>query len=157
MKHIRKTPADGWSLTQYFDYLDLNREILPREVYEFASNREHYSLTSHRSLHDAWLEWLVVSESASGNRSEIRCVQIECRFLSPYHNQYIELKYVGVCGYVLKAIDPLLGNSAVGHGDLLMHEVRLEGGRVVHEMLFSNGGSVEIWCQTFSHRIVLRS
>lgn len=59
-------------------------------------------------------------------------MQIECRFLGPYHDQYIEPKYLDVESYELISSGIETVNPTVAHGDLLMHEVRLEDGWVVH-------------------------
>ena len=156
MKHILNAPGGGWELSGYFNYLNSNREAMPTEVFEFALDQRNYDLTSHQSLHDAWLEWILVSEPATGARSEIRSTQIECRFLGPYHDQFIEIKYLGVSSYKLLSADQSSTNNAVAHGDLLMHEVRVDGAHVIHEMVFSNGATFEIMCQTFKHCLVAR-
>lgn len=155
MKHIRNLPGGGWDLTAYFDHLNANRDKMPVEALAFALDPRNYDLTSHQSLHDAWLEWFLVSEPATGARSETRGIQIECRFLGPYHDHYIELKYVDVREYKVIASQPI-ANPLVGHGDLLMHEMRVEGSYVTHEMVFSNGAVFEIVCLSFSHRLVTR-
>lgn len=155
MKHIRNLPGGGWDLADYFDYLNANQDKIPAEALAFALDRRNYDLTSHQSLHDAWLEWFLVSEPATGARSETRSIQIECRFLGPYHDHYIELKYVDVSEYkVIAGQAP--GSPLVGHGDLLMHEVRAEGAHVIHEMVFSNDTVFEIVCRSFAHRLVAR-
>lgn len=156
MKHILNASGGGWELSGYFNYLASIRETMPPEVLQFALDQRNYDLTSHQSLHDAWLEWILISEPATGARSEIRSTQIECRFLGPYHDQFIEIKYLGVNAYKLISADQSATNRAVAHGDLLMHEVRIEGAHVIHEMVFSNGAMFEVTCQTFKHRLIAR-
>lgn len=153
MKYITAVPRGGWDLSAYLHHIAACRDLLPSPVYSFASDVRNFDLTSHQSLHDAWLEWLVIKEPASGPRSEIRSIEVECRFLGPYHDQYIELKYLGVYRYKFSTPGQD-ANPTVAHGDLLMHEVRLEEGWVVHQMEFSNGAELEIFCRSFEHRLV---
>lgn len=154
MKYILALPSGGWDLAGYFQYIATCRDSLPATVHSFASDVRNFDLLSHQSLHDAWLEWFLIKELASGPRSDLRSIQIECRFLGPYHDLYIELKYLGVVGY--KLIAPAREGIAptVAHGDLLMHEVRSDHGRVVHQMVFSNGANLEICCHEFEHRLI---
>ena len=52
----------------------------------------------------------------------------------------------------------MLPPNSLGHGDLLMHEVRLdEHDIIIHELHFSQGGVFEIFCKTFTHRLELLS
>jgi len=147
MKYIKSIPSGGWDLDGYFEYLRDNEKKMPRCVFDFAIDKENYSLDGHKSLHDAWLDCIVVSEPAEGSRSEIRRVEIDCKFLGPFHDLHICIKYIGVMGYKLLAG---FDGGQRGHGDLLMHEVRLDGGdNLVHEMIFSSGGSLEIICKSF--------
>lgn len=155
MKYIQKLSGGGWDLTAYFTHLNASRGKMPAEALAFALDQRNYDLTSHQSLHDAWLEWFLVSEPATGARSETRCIQIECRLLGPYHDHYIELKYVDVQEYKVIA-GRAMANPLVGHGDLLMHEMRSERSYVTHEMIFSGGAIVEITFGSFSHRLINR-
>jgi hypothetical protein len=156
MKYILPLPGGGWDLAGYIDYITTCRDAMPAEVFSFASDIRNFDLTSHQSLHDAWLEWFMIKECASGSRSENRSIQLECLFLGPYHDQYIELKYLDVDRYRFSFPGRQVANSTVAHGDLLMHEVRLEDGRVVHQMEFSNGAEFEICCRVFEHRLIKR-
>lgn len=159
MKHVVDLPSGGWDLQGYFGYLAGIRERLPPEVYSFAVDPRNYDLESHQSLHDAWLDCLSISEPATGARSEIRSIQIDCRFLGPYHDLDIHLTYFDVADYSLTnpadfEVSPTI---TVGHGDLLMHEVRLaDSGLVIHELRFSRGSIFRITCATFSHRTEVR-
>lgn len=159
MKHIVDLPGGGWDLQRYFEYLEGIRERLPTDVYNFAVDRQNYALESHQSLHDAWLDCLSISEPATGDRSESRNIQIDCRFLGPYHDLNIHLTYFKVSDYSLT--NPVGFEApptiAVGHGDLLVHEVSLtDDGSVIHELRFSRGSIFRITCATFSHRVEVR-
>lgn len=155
MKYIKKLSGGGWDLTAYYDYLNANQEKFPLEASVFALDQRNYDLTSHQSLHDAWLEWLLVSEPATGARSETRNIQIECRFLGPYHDYYIELKYIDVGEYKI-ITGQAMSNPFVSHGDLLMHEMCIENSHLSHEMEFSSGAIIKIKSGGFSHRLIKR-
>jgi hypothetical protein len=116
----------------YTAYLESIRHALPESAYEFATARWHYNYSDHRCPHDSWLESLTISEPASGNRREIRHVEIGVRLLGAFHDGALELSYPGVCSYSIS------GNA--GHGDWLTDEIHLsEKNMVHHEVLFSNG------------------
>jgi hypothetical protein len=142
MKYVARDASGCWQLAPYFAYLEQIRDRLPREVYAFASDVAHYTLDSPTSLHDAWLEELTISEPASGVRSELRQTELTLRLLGPMHDRIQVLHYTGVQRYRVEA-------EAVGrgHGDVLVHEVRLsEDGLLVHELLFAGGTAIAIEC-----------
>ncbi len=63
------------------------------------SNPGHFNLDSRSSLHDAWLETLTIRETASGERKQIRQLEVHVRLLGPYHDRWIHLNYAGVTQY----------------------------------------------------------
>ncbi|MFZ6781374.1 hypothetical protein ACO0LD_31495 [Undibacterium sp. Ji83W] len=134
-----------------------HRDDFPPGVYAFAIDTGNYDLTSHQSLHDAWLERFCISELASGERSEIRAIQIEASFLGPYHDLKIHLAYSGVIEYSIVTPEDFLHppRGAIGHGDLLIHEVSLTENNqaVVHEWYFSRGSVFRIVCQNFTRTL----
>jgi hypothetical protein len=147
MKFIVHTDEQGWQLDDYFEYLQEIRNKIPPHVFAFAADSRHYDLTSHESLHDSWLEYFCVKEAGSGERRQIREIQIEACFFGPFHDLNIFIRYVGVEAFSLVTPEQFAGPpmSAVGHGDLLMHELRLEStGSLVHELLFSRGSVFQI-------------
>src|SRR5258706_8378391 len=99
MKYIKDASGGGWDLKSYFGYLDDIKDRLPADLFAFARNADNYDLMSHQSLHDAWLNSVLMIENATGSRSEIRKVSIECRFLGPYHDLEIILLYSNVSRY----------------------------------------------------------
>jgi hypothetical protein len=122
----------------YTAYLESIRHALPESAYEFATAQWHYNYSDHRCPHDSWLESLTISDPASGNRREIRHVEIGVRLLGAFHDGALELSYPGVCSYLLSGASSISGNA--GHGDWLTDEIRLsEKNMVHHEVLFSNG------------------
>ena len=160
MEFIVDLPDGGWDFSGYFQYLAEHEKSLPQEVFQFAIDKRNYDLISHQSLHDAWLERLSIVEVATGSRSEIRSLEIDCRYLGPYHDLTIQLTYRDVVGYKLTAPREIQSapRAGIGHGDLLVHEVRLgKHCNVVHELRFSEGAVFEIGCRTFTHHLGARS
>ena len=137
----------------YRRYLDSVRDALPEEVYRFASDMRHYDQASPQTLHDAWLDSLVVREQASGDRREIRRLAVDIDLLGPFHDRRIRLRYRGVRAYRFDARQPDGTRwTHTAHGDLLMHEVWLgEDGNVVHELRFERQGTFLVECESFSH------
>ncbi|MES2038535.1 MAG: hypothetical protein V4495_11885 [Pseudomonadota bacterium] len=146
-----------FDFTSYQRYLQEHRDHFPPDVYAFAIDTGNYDLTSHQSLHDAWLERFCISELASGERSEIRAIQIEASFLGPYHDLKIHLAYSGVIEYNIVTPEEFLHPpcGVIGHGDLLIHEMSLTENKksLVHELYFSRGSMFRIVCKTFKHTL----
>ena len=142
LKYLRQDREGAWQWEPYRDYLAQIRDRLPPQVAAFATHITRYSLDSPESLHDAWLESLEILEPAEGKRHEQRAIRITVRLLGAFHDRIHELTYVAVRRY---RIDAPAGQR--GHGDLIVHEVRIEeDDLIVHELLFANGGTVEIGC-----------
>jgi hypothetical protein len=142
VKHLERDASGTWHLDRYFAYLATIHERLAEHVYAFAADRSHYALDSPQSLHDAWLEELVLTEAAPSKSPQERTTQLTLRLLGPMHDRIHVLQYYGVLGYRLEA-----GMAARGHGDALVHEVRLnELGVLVHEILFRSGARIVIEC-----------
>lgn len=160
MEYISHHPGGGWDTKGYFQYLAEVQALLPPEVFSFAADPRNYDLNSHQSLHDAWLESLTIAEPAAGARSEIRSIQIDCCYLGPYHDLRIHLSYRGVSDYSLTTPSGTRSppTNSVGHGDLLMHEVRTgAAGQIIHELQFSRGSVFLISCESFTHRLERRA
>ena len=137
----------SWSA--YCAYLESVKGQLPQSAYDFAVASWHYDFGDHRSPHDGWLESLIISEPTSGERKEIRSIEIVARLFAAYHDGYIELKYFGVESYSL-VFDTRDGS---GHGDWLYYEIRLsEQGRVLHEVEWSKGGLWLIECSDVTYK-----
>ncbi len=143
MKWLNKDSNGTINFDEYFNYIDSIRSSISKETYDFASNWELYSLDSRSSLHDSWLESLVINEVGSGDRDASRECSIILSLFGAYHDRIITLEYIGVERYSINSID--LKNASRGHSDLLMHEIRLsDNGLIVHEVVFTNGSSFEI-------------
>ncbi|MTW11157.1 hypothetical protein GM658_11130 [Pseudoduganella eburnea] len=136
-------------MEDYFSFLESNRTKFPEGVFEFAYNFCHYDLSDPSSLHDAWLNHLVLRENGTGDRKQFRSLALELEFLGPFHDKLLQFDYSGVTGFSMQSKDgaPALLN---GCGDVLMHEVRLsDGGLVEHELQFSSSVVLTITCSTF--------
>jgi hypothetical protein len=143
LKFVHQNSAGIWQLDRYFEYLGIVRERLAPHVAAFALPAERYSLDSPHSLHDAWLEALIVEELAAGGRGEQRNTRITARLLGAYHDRWHELTYSGVRRYRVEA-----GAAQGGHSDLLVHEVRIgDAGLLTHELLFASGAVIDLECE----------
>jgi hypothetical protein len=154
MDHILNSETEGIDFTRYSAYIESIRHKLPPHVYSFASDSRYFDLTSHSSLHDAWLETVTVQEIASGERREIRRLEIAISLLGPFHDRRIHLQYSGVTRYSFVA-PPRYGESRyehIAHGDLLTHEVRLgHDNLLIHEILFERDATFLVECSDIRH------
>jgi hypothetical protein len=158
MEHIVNSETEGVRVdinwTRYSRYVESIRDQLPSHVFAFASDSRHFDISSHSSLHDAWLESLTVREAASGERQEIRTMEVAISLLGPFHDRRIHLHYTGVTRYTFSA-PPQYGEPRyehTAHGDLLTHEVRLgQNGLLIHELLFEREATFLIECSDIRH------
>ena len=154
MEHILNSETEGIDFARYSAYVESIRHRLPPHVYSFASDSRYFDLTSRSSLHDAWLETFTVREVASGERREIRRMEIAISLLGPFHDRRIRLKYVGVTRYSFVA-PPRYGEQRyehTAHGDLLTHEIRLgHDDLLIHEILFERDATFLIECSDIGH------
>ena len=154
MEHIVNSETAGMDWTRYSRYVESIRDRLPADVFAFASDSRYFDLSSHSSLHDAWLESLTVREVASGERQEIRGMEIAISLLGPFHDRRIRLHYTGVTRYTFGA-PPRYGEPRyehTAHGDLITHEIRLgRDGLLVHELLFERDATFLIECSDIRH------
>lgn len=148
MQYIKPKPGQI-DYQRYRTYLESIKDRLPKHVFSFAANPHHFDLSSHSSLHDAWLEQLTVCEKAEGVRGEIRRLEIQILLLGPFHDRKIHLHYTGVKQYSC-SMPP--NNGGVMHGDLFTHEIRLsDAGQIVHELEFERGAVLTIECADIVH------
>lgn len=153
MEFILNPQTNGIDFDGYSAYVESIRGKLPKHVYAFASNPAHFNLDSHSSLHDAWLESLTVKENASGERRQIRQLEIQLCLLGPFHDRRIHLHYIEVLRYSLHgrpSTEPRYEHTA--HGDLLTHEIRLgHDGLLIHELLFQSDSKILIESADIRH------
>lgn len=118
--------VESWR--RYQEHLASIADQLPPSAREFAFAEWHHNYKDSRAPHDAWLESLVVYETASGVRHENRQSHIKLRLLGAYHDGYIEIEYLNVKRYSI-------GCEFPAHGDWDQDEIRLsDSGSVVHEI-----------------------
>jgi hypothetical protein len=152
MKYIQTTDDGIATFDKYFDYIESIKARLPKHVYDFASNYKYYNLTDHSSLHDAWLEYFNIREIAEGDRSEIRRIEIESSHLGPFHDCRINIIYKDVQSFSINTVHPPLSSNGQAHGDLIMHEVRLEDNEIlVHEIIYSTESVYIVKCRDIIH------
>jgi hypothetical protein len=122
---------------------------MPRNAFEFASAEWHYDFSDPRCPHDAWVDSIDIREPATGERHEVRRLEIRVDLLGAYHDGHIRLTYPGVRQYSLFQPRGATGGSAAshGHGDWMVDEVSVSANSrperllVVHEIAFARGGT----------------
>jgi hypothetical protein len=155
MQHIL-TPR-GIDFDAYVAYLGTVRDRMPAHVAAFAADPRHHSLTDRESLHDAWVQSVVVREDGGGTRGEARSTAVEITLLGAFHDRTHVLRYAAVTRY------ELVGSAVVaGHGDICAHEVRLAGDSVSieHELLFRGlpdeaEARLLVECADFTHEMIV--
>jgi hypothetical protein len=154
MEHILNSETDCIDFTRYSAYIESIRDQLPAHIFAFASDSRYFDLSSHSSLHDAWLESMNIREDATGKRHEVRKLEISICLLGPFHDRRIHLHYSGVTRYSFSA-PPRYGEPRyehTAHGDLLNHEIRLgDHGLFIHELLFERKATFLIECSDIRH------
>ena len=131
---------------EYLQYLEAVRHQMPKSAYEFATASWHYDTTDSRSLHDSWVDSLVIREPAQGTRHEVRSVEIEVRLFGPYHDGNTTLIYEKVHAYSLQSTTGSYPRD--GHGDWFCDEVRFpERNHVIHEVEFGSETRWTIECE----------
>ena len=153
MEHILSSSGE-LQFGSYLAFLDSIKDRLPPHVHAFASDSRYYGVDSPSSLHDAWLETLTLREVASGERHEIRPLEIRLVFLGPMHDRRIHLHYRAVTRYLFTFEGP--ARPPVSHGDLITHEIRLGKKGLIHELLFEpgpagRGATLLIECSDLRH------
>jgi hypothetical protein len=112
------------------------------DLFTYASSWDHYSLDSHDSLHDSWLQTIQLTGGSGGAAVET----IQLQLLGAYHDRLHVLTYRGVKGFAIG----IEGESGAGSRDLLVHEFRAEEDAFVHELQFAENQSIRIRFASFS-------
>lgn len=129
----------------YIRYLNDNRHLFPTEAFDFAAAEWHYDASDHRCPHDSWVESLEIVERGETISSESRHIDIHLTLLGAYHDGTLSIRYEKVSYKLDLAPDEL--RQPKTHGDWLIDEIRLSGGRrVVHEINFWRNGTWMIEC-----------
>jgi hypothetical protein len=141
----------GRAWQAYHGYIESERHRLPAEVVEFALATWHYDPQDHRSLHDSWIEHLIVREQPASEPGR-RQLEIVIQLLGPYHDGITTLHYSDVRQYEVSWPFATAGNSRDGHGDWLTDEIHVaDDDYVVHTILFASGARWTIACKTIIH------
>lgn len=148
---MKYSTKNGYDWEAYLSYLESIRDELPEHVLQFASDPDYY----YRSIHDAWLDYFRIEEIASGERMEQRSTEIEVRLLGPFHERRVFIRYKDVIEYHITA-----SKLEKGHGDLLLHEMRLgDESELIHELEFDRNRTMMIrcrdlvyWEESYSHK-----
>jgi hypothetical protein len=145
-----KRRAENWR--DYQNRLQKIKKRMSPAVQEYALADWHYNNLDPRCPHDAWLEHVTIREPASGERSEIRRLEIEIRLFGAYHDGYLEFNYKDVESYCLD--QPYRrgrwNTTEKGHKDWMADEVDLsEHGYILHEIEWLDGGHWLIECRDF--------
>jgi hypothetical protein len=126
---------------RYEEYLTARRERFPPQAFALATSAWYHDAGDHRCPHDAWLEEVIISEPAPGNRQDERIVTLSIRLLGAYHDGHIAFRYPRVFRYDLGVAD-----GEHGHRDWRYDEFRLtDSGRVEHEIEWSGEQSTGRW------------
>lgn len=156
--HIHeKRRKQNWQA--YQNRLQKIKKQMSPSVQEYALADWHYDISDHRCPHDAWLEHITVREMASGDRSEIRSLEIEVRLLGAYHDGYIEFLYKEVESYCLDQPHRRgqWDTTEKGHKDWMVDEVDLSNnGHILHEIEWLDGGHWFIECRDFEFKWILK-
>jgi hypothetical protein len=141
-----KDTEDGWVLDAYLAYIEKHREQFPPNALAFAAASWHYNLYDHKCPHDSWVDSISINELASGERSEVRSLEIVVKLLGAFHDGHIELRYVDVRRYSLN--HPRVDQQReVAHDDWLVDEILIQAdGSVSHEIEFASGAAWRITC-----------
>lgn len=122
-------------LDDYLQYLNETADRFPPGVREFALANWHFDFKHHQCPHDSWLEKIVITEIASGERRQVRASEISATFFGAYHDGYFDLVYKGVSSYSLEFSG---AHGRRGHGDWIVDEMTInDKGTVHHEIKFS--------------------
>jgi hypothetical protein len=112
----------------------MNKKASSCSLRECSSLPWYTSPEDHRSPHDCWVQSITVSEPSSGERREIRGVEIHISLLGAYHDGTIEFTYQRVQRYSLEGI-----RDTAGHGDWLEDELKLrKNNSLLHKVTLTN-------------------
>lgn len=136
----------------YRSYLKDVAEYLPESTKSFAlSDWYHDSTDFDKCPHDAWVEHLEIVEPASGERQQIREIQINLKLLASSQRGHICFTYQRVSQYELNA-RCLVSRPGPKHDDWLHDQITLAGtGEVEHEIVFRSGTRWDIRCKSISY------
>jgi hypothetical protein len=126
----RPEPEASRLWKEYEGYLKSNAARFPPGALALATSDWYFGFFDHRAPHDAWLEEATFAEPATGERNELRSLNLRVTLLGAYHDFILEFFYPEVFSYTLS--NPATGG---GHFDWRYDEFRLsEDGKLIHEI-----------------------
>lgn len=147
MKYILTEERGEILYGKYLEEFSKIRHKFPDEVVQFVEDENRFCLQAGESLHDAWIESLVVRERRSLGDVASGC-EISLELLGQLHDRRIVLCYREVKAYSVEGLGCACWNSF--HGDIYTHEVRLsDDGFVIHEIVGADGFRIQVECETF--------
>jgi hypothetical protein len=127
---------------RYRAYIELVRDRMPAGAYVLATSDWYFSGT-HRSPHDAWLEYVQIREERLEGEDRRR-TSISIRLLGAYHDGWIDLDYADVTRYRIELWPDTDDNR--GHRDWRYDEFRLSAdGNVEHEIEWWDSQPTATW------------
>lgn len=150
MHYILDPNQEGIQFRRYLQALAGYSAQLPPHVAEFAADEQRFMLNHPRSLHDAWLKRVVVTETRLTGDSP-SAVRVELVLLGQDHDREIWIIYDDVSWYEFRGRGDEGSTCEAFHGDIFTHEVRVsEQGQIVHEVAFVTDSVFTIECQNFT-------
>src|SRR6266567_4424632 len=99
---IKELSADGIPFQEYLKHLEAWKDKLPVAAYDYAIAKWHYDMTDSRCIHDAWLLFLTIKETARAKpERKSERFEIEASFLSAFESRVLHFSYKDVIQYCL--------------------------------------------------------
>ena len=117
---------------------------MPAQLFEFASNPEHYELNNPRSLHDTWVTSLTIAENRNKQRPFEATLAITLKLLGQQHDRDIVLTYNNVESYELIGHKNGFNYNDTFHGDVLTHEISLVHEQYQHTIELRSGSKFTV-------------
>lgn len=142
MKYIFRDENGAFELSKYEEYLDRERNVLVGLIQGQELLRiDRFVPADGGSFHDARFERFVADKgSPKPGGGAPQAPRLELRLKGPFFDRHFELTYDGVesCSFEMPSPED----------DLLMHELRLDEGRLVHELWFDHENAIVITCRS---------
>ena len=135
----------------YIERTKDSRELMPFELYNFASNPKHYELNGSQSLHDAWVASIVIEEARDANRPFNASLNICIKLLGQQHDRSLILSYLDVKSYSFTGIKNDLNPNDTFHGDILDHRVAINSDSFEHTLHARSGSIFKVVFGRFSY------
>jgi hypothetical protein len=118
---------------------------LPVNARKYALAAWHCDLTDRRCIHDAWVEQIIVVERGSGERKQLRSLDIAIRLLGAHRDRHLILKFPSISHYIIdRPHSDSKRQDTAGHGDVLDDSIKLTGDGQVLYTLRLEFGKIEI-------------